>query len=213
MAFNPNQLLTNPASLLSVKGLVPPGGAPAPIPAAPPPVVEAAPVPPPPFDPTLYENAFSRLGMLNIANVADLGCGPGNFTSVMAKRNQRKEVYIGVDISHGHIKTARAAYPDWTFIYGDFRNREVIERYERFDAYLLLNVMDVLEDDLAFLDLLPPKKLLLFDMPRFAKPGSLRYHEDASSLRDRYSAHLSIRSVGRLRLGNDAYHMVVGERW
>ena len=171
------------------------------------------PAPPPPFSPVLYENAFSRLGMLNIANVADLGCGPGNFTSVMAKRNQRREVYVGVDISHAQIQTAKAAYPEWSFIYGDFRSPQVIERYERFEAYLLLNVMDILDDELAFLDLVPSGKPVLFSMPRFPKEGSLRYYEDVQSIRDRYSSHLAVKSVGRLALGADAYYMVVGVRW
>lgn len=213
MTFNPNQLLNNPASLITVKGLVAPHGIPgvvAPNQAAAP---KEEPAPPPPFDPTLYENAFSRLGMMNIANVADLGCGPGNFTSVMAKRGQRREVYVGVDISHAQISTAKAAYPDWNFIYGDFKDPQIIGRYERFEAYLLLNVMDVLDDELGFLDLVPSEKPLLFSMPRFPKEGSLRYYEEISDLRARYSTHLSVKSVGRLMLGTDAYYMVVATRW
>ncbi|MDR2456231.1 MAG: class I SAM-dependent methyltransferase [Deltaproteobacteria bacterium] len=205
MTFDPNQLLSNPASLLAVKHLA---SAPAPLAVDPEPAA-----PPPPFSPVLYENAFSRLGMMNIANVADLGCGAGNFTSVMERRGQRREVYLGVDISHAQIKTAKAAYPDWNFIYGDFRSPQVIERYERFEAYLLLNVMDVLEDELSFLELVPSGKPLLFNMPRFPKEGSLRYYEEMGELRDRYSGLLSVKSAGRLMLGSEAYYMVVGVRW
>jgi trans-aconitate methyltransferase len=211
MTFNPNQLLTTPASLLAIKGLAPPASAGPPPGLAPSPPAPAAAAPP--FDPALYENAFSRLGMLNIANVADLGCGAGNFTSVMAKRRQRREVYIGVDISHAQIQAARGAYPDWNFIYGDFRSREVIERYERFEAYLLLNVMDILDDELSLISLFPSQKPILFNMPRFPKEGSARYYEDVPALRERYSGHLAIKSVGRLNLGSEAYYMVVGVRW
>ncbi|MDR1297820.1 MAG: methyltransferase domain-containing protein [Deltaproteobacteria bacterium] len=205
MSFDPSQLLNNPAGLMGLRGQLPPrpaGDAP------------AEPVPPPPYDPTMYENAFGRLGLLQIANVADLGCGPGNFTGVMVKRRQKTEVYLGVDMSHNNIKTAKAAYPGWNFIYGDFLSPQVIQQYERYEAYLLLNMMDVMEDDQAFLDTVPSGKPVLFSMPRFPKEGSLRYFDDMSELRDRYSNHLSIQSVGRYAnaLG-ESYSMVVGRRW
>ncbi|MDR2366744.1 MAG: class I SAM-dependent methyltransferase [Deltaproteobacteria bacterium] len=205
MTFDPNQLLNNPANLLSLKGQLTP---------RPPVEAPAEPTPPPPYDKAMYENAYGRLGLLRIANVADLGCGVGNFTGVMVGRNQRPEVYLGVDISHNNIKTAKAAYPGWNFIYGDFFDPGVRQHYERFEAYLLLNVMDVLGDELAFLDTVPSEKPVLFSMPRFAKEGSARYFPDPMELRDRYSNHLSIKSVGRFgsALGED-YSMVVGTRW
>jgi hypothetical protein len=131
----------------------------------------------------------------------------------MVKRNQRREVYLGVDIGHANIQTARAAYPEWSFIYGDFRSPQIIERYERYEAFLLLNVMDILEDELSFLDLVPSQKPLLFNVPAFPKEGSLRYYGDVASLRERYSCHLSIKSVGRFNIGGEGYLMVVGVRW
>jgi trans-aconitate methyltransferase len=162
----------------------------------------------------MYENAYGRLGLLSIANVADLGCGVGNFTDVMVRKNQRFEVYIGVDMSHNNIKTCKATYPGWSFVYGDFHDPSVRQLYERYEAYLLLNVMDVLDDELAFLDTVPSQKPILFSMPRFPKEGSARYFDDPMTLRERYSNHLSIRSIGRCAdsLG-DNYSMVVGVRW
>jgi SAM-dependent methyltransferase len=146
--------------------------------------------------------------------VVDLGCGVGNFTGVMVKRRQKPEVYIGIDSSHNNIKTAKAAYPGWNFIYGDFTNPNVIQQYERFEAYLLLNMMDIMEDELAFLDTVPSQKPVLFSIPRFPKEGSLRYYDDPLALRDRYSNHLSIKSVGRYNNAQgETYSMVVGVRW
>ncbi|MDR1308462.1 MAG: methyltransferase domain-containing protein [Deltaproteobacteria bacterium] len=205
MSFDPNQLLNNPASLLTLQGQ-----------AAKRPATEAAPepVPPPPYDRTMYENAYGRLGLLRIANVVDLGCGPGNFTGVMVSRRQKPEVYLGVDMSHNSIRIAKAAYPGWNFIYGDFLSPGVRQQYERYEGFLLLNMMDVMEDELAFLDTVPSQKPVLFSMPRFPKEGSLRYYDDMTALRDRYSNHLSIKSVGRLSLAQgQSYSMVVGVRW
>ena len=118
-----------------------------------------------------------------------------------------------MDIAHAQIRTAKAASPEWSFIYGDFRSPQVIERYRRYEGFLLLNVMDLLEDDLGFLELVPSGKPLLFNMPRFAKEGSLRYYDTMTELRDRYGGHLAIKSVGRLQLGREPYYMVVGVRW
>jgi trans-aconitate methyltransferase len=215
MTFNPNQLLNNSVNLINLRGAgnqipVPPT---APKPAAPPPEASKEILPPPEFERGLYRDAYSRLGLLSIANVADLGCGYGNFTSVMVERNQKPEVYIGVDISHNRIKTARASYPGWNFVYGDFMAREVREKYERYEAYLLLNVVDILEDDLGILDSLPSGKPLIFSMPRTEKEGSLRFFTDQSSLRDHYSAILNIKSIGRFKSSEAVYSMILAHRW
>ncbi|MDR3154761.1 MAG: class I SAM-dependent methyltransferase [Deltaproteobacteria bacterium] len=202
MAFNPNQLLNNPASYLAFRGQ-----------AALQPQEPAAPVPAPPYDKAMYRDAYGRLGLMSIANVADLGCGCGNFTGVMAERGQKQEVYLGVDMSHDRIKVAKAAYPGWKFIYGDFTDPKVRQEYERYEAYLLLNVLDVIEDDLGFLETVPQGKPLLFSMPRAEKEGSIRHFPDMLSLREHYSPLVSIRSVGRFKSGDGAYSMVVGFRW
>ncbi|MDR2300962.1 MAG: class I SAM-dependent methyltransferase [Deltaproteobacteria bacterium] len=205
MTFDPNQLLNNPANLLSLKGQLAPRAMEEP---------SAEPVPPPPYDRAMYENAYGRLGLLHIANVVDLGCGVGNFTGVMVSRRQKPELYLGVDLSHNNIKVAKAAYPGWSFIYGDFNDPAVRQQYERYEAYLLLNMMDVMDDDLAFLDTVPSEKPVLFSMPRFPKEGSLRYFDDPALLRDRYSNYLAIKSVGRFSdAQGQTYSMVVAVRW
>jgi SAM-dependent methyltransferase len=202
MAFNPNQLLNNPASLLAFRGQ-----------SAARPAEPLEPVPPPPYDKALYKDAYSRLGLLSIANVADLGCGRGNFTGVMTDNGQRREVYLGVDMSHECVKVAKAAYPGWNFIYGDFNDPSVRREYERFEAYLLLNVLDVIEDDLGFLESVPQGKPVLFSMPRAEREGSVRHFPEAFALRERYSSLLNIRSVGRFKSADGELSMVVGVKW
>ncbi|MDR1165041.1 MAG: methyltransferase domain-containing protein [Deltaproteobacteria bacterium] len=203
MGFNPNQLLNNPASLLSIRSQAIAAQSQEP----------AAPVPPPPYDKGLYRDAYSRLGLLRIDNVADLGCGVGNFTGVMTEKKQRPEVYLGVDSSHANVKVAKAAYPGWNFIYGDFNSPQVRQEYERYDAYLLLGVLDVIEDDLGFLESAPSGKPILFSAPRAPKEGSLRHFPDMYAIRERYSGLLSVKTVGRFRSAEADYSMVVGVRW
>ena len=88
MTFDPNQLLNNPATLLSLKGQL---GVRAPE-ARPAGEKPPEPVPPPPYDKAMYENAYGRLGLLRIPNVAALGCGAGNYTGVITSRLQSPQV-------------------------------------------------------------------------------------------------------------------------
>jgi SAM-dependent methyltransferase len=199
MSFNPNNLLNNPANLISFRSQNTPKN--------------IVPVPAPPYDKGMYIDAYSRLGLLNIANIADLGCGTGNFTGVMLDKHQRPEVYLGVDNSHSQISTAKAAYPGWSFIYGDFFQANVRQEYERYEAYLMLNIVDVLEDDLSLLEMVPSGKPVLFSLPRGPVEGSLRYFSDQISIKERYSSLFSIRSVGRYRRPDVELSMIVGIRW
>lgn len=202
--FDANQLLNTPMSMLSplAKG-------------RPKEEAAAAPVPPPPFDSGLYLDAFGRLGLLSIDNVADLGCGAGNFVSVMVARNQRPEVYIGIDNNHHQISTAKAAYPGWKFVYGDFNSERVKAEYERYGAYLLLHMVDTVEDDMALLSSMPEGKPLVFSLPRFEKEGSHVFFTENREIQDRYSPILAIKSIGRYRhkASGEEYSMVVAKRW
>ena len=198
MSFNPNHLLNNPASLLTHPGLMAglDNGR-----------EEAAAEPPPPFDPGLYVNAYGRLGLLGINNVADLGCGAGNFVSVMTDRGMRPDMYVGVDNNHQRISTAKAAYPGWKFIYGDMRDSRVRAEYERYGALLMLNLIDTLEDDLDFLAGLPREKPLVFSITRAERPEARFFLAESNNIRERYSSILNIQSVGRY------YNANTGERW
>jgi len=206
MSFDPHHLLNTPESLLSHPGLMAGldngrEGAPA--------------EPPPPFDPGLYLNAYGRLGLLGIDNVADLGCGAGNFVSIMTKKGMRPEMYVGVDNNHQRISTAKAAYPGWKFVYGDMRDSRIRADYERYGAFLMLNLIDTLEDDLGFLASLPPEKPLLFSITISERPEACFFLPDSNSVRDRYSSVLQIKSVGRYFSPNtgEGWSIVLASRW
>ena len=205
MSFNPNHLLNTPASLLTHPGLLAglDNGR------------EATAEPPAPFDPGLYVNAYGRLGLLGINNVADLGCGAGNFVSVMIARGMRPDMYVGVDNNHQRISTAKAAYPGWKFIYGDMRDSRIRAEYERFGALLMLNLLDTLEDDLEFLAGLPPEKPLVFSIARKERPEALFFLAESNAVRDRYSSILQVKSVGRYYNAktDEDWSLVLASRW
>ena len=54
--------------------------------------------------------------------VADLGCGPGHVTSLLAGLGLDA---VGYDVSDGLLTEARQAFPDLTFSHGDLTNLEL----------------------------------------------------------------------------------------
>jgi hypothetical protein len=206
MSFNPNHLLNSPGALLSHPGLVAglDNGRAA-----------VAVEPPPPFDKGLYLNAYGRLGLLGINDVAELGCGAGNFVSVMTTKGMKPHMYVGVDLNHQRISTAKAAYPGWKFIYGDMRDSRIRAEYERYGAFLMLNLLDTMEDDLEFLASLPPEKHLVFSITDAEKPEVKFFATESNNVRERYSSILDIRYVGRYNNPNtgEGWFVVQATRW
>ena len=106
-------------------------------------------------DSGFYNDAFIRLGTLGIRNVADMGCGVGPFVDIMTAKKQNPQVYWGVDLDKNKIDAARGRYPGWSFTNGDFFNERTRAEFHRYDAFLFLNVLEYLEDDLGLLNSLP----------------------------------------------------------
>jgi hypothetical protein len=176
---------------------------------------EAPAEPPPPFEPGLYLDAYGRLGHLGINNVADLGCGVGNFVSIMTAKGMRPEMYVGVDNNHQRISTAKAAYPGWKFIYGDMRDSRIRAEYERYGAFLMLGLIDTLEDDLEFLASMPPEKPLVFSIANSERPEASFFLPESNAVRERYSSIIRIKTVGRYYRPNTNYgwFIVQGAKW
>lgn len=62
-------------------------------------------------------------------NVLDIGCGPGNSTSVLKERFPNAEI-LGVDSSANMIEKAKESYPDL-----DFRICDVVSELDKLDTY------------------------------------------------------------------------------
>jgi trans-aconitate methyltransferase len=64
------------------------------------------------------EDLAARVAVEAQARVADLGCGPGNSTAVLARRWPAAAL-TGIDRSEAMLAFARTAHPQWTWIAGD----------------------------------------------------------------------------------------------
>lgn len=176
-------------------------------------LAEPEPAVKPAFDPGMYINAYTRLGMLNIMNVADLGCGAGNFVDIMIQRNQKPEMYLGLDANHAQIKLAKALYPGWPFIYGDIASERGRAEYEHYGAFLMLNLLDAIEDDLGFLEALPREKPLVFSLASRPGEGLVRHLPEGRDVYERYSGLLTIKSLGLYKGPAGVWHMCTAVKW
>lgn len=171
-------------------------------------------VPPPDIDYGMYRDAYVRLGMVNIANVADLGCGEGHFAKVLVERKQRPGVYWGVDLDLGRIQTARERYPGWRFAYGDFFSDKVQMEFVKFEGFLVLNVLEYLEKDEELLRSIPSGRPVIFSVPAFEAEGAIRRFSSDVEVRERYSAVVRIQHLGQYRTEDGGvYFMGTSYRW
>ena len=63
----------------------------------------------------------SRIKLDSPATIIEIGCGPGNSTSVLASR-WPSSVLTGVDSSEEMVARASQDYPDWLWIHADVRD-------------------------------------------------------------------------------------------
>lgn len=83
--------------------------------------------------------------------VLDVGCGTGEVASDLAAK---ADLVVGVDIKKGHIEAARAKYrqPNLKFFESDASTLDLgALGVDRFDAVVLSNVLEHLEDRVSFL--------------------------------------------------------------
>lgn len=83
----------------------------------------------PTWDPTQYlkyanertrpaRDLVAQIPLARIREAADLGCGPGNSTEVIAERWPEARL-TGVDNSPAMLEAARKAHPDWRWVQAD----------------------------------------------------------------------------------------------
>lgn len=79
--------------------------------------------------------------------IADVGCGTGANIGAFSKTHQ----CLGVDISETAIKLAEQRFPDVTFKVGSVQDPSISNSISQADCVLLLDVLEHIQDDFAFL--------------------------------------------------------------
>jgi SAM-dependent methyltransferase len=125
----------------------------------------------------LMEPSTSRL-------IVDVGCGPGGNIASFASMFR----CLGVDSSEPAIELARRRFPGVAFVLG-IAPRDIPEQAGEADLWLLMDVLEHVDDDLTMLTALvaaaKPGALFFITVP--ADPALWSPHDDAAGHRRRYT--------------------------
>lgn len=152
-----------------------------------------------------YRDLWRRTAKLvpKDATVVELGCGPGMLLPYLGIRS-----YVGLDFSPNAIATARRMYPR-----ADFRVADVREPIPAADVYVMNEVLEHLDDDLALLRSLPPSTVVL-SAPSFDSASHVRFFAKEGAAVKRYGRVLAIDHTEYVRHGSAGrfFHLIRGRR-
>lgn len=94
---------------------------------------------------------------------ADMGCGPGYTTDMLARATRANEV-TGIDISSYFLELAKQAYPDYQFVQDDVTRLKPTRRYDFIYCRFLLSHLQHIDQVLTgWLTLLNNRGILFID--------------------------------------------------
>src|SRR5215469_11075646 len=131
-----------------------------------------------------FLDLLARIGAESPRYVADLGCGPGNLTALLARRWPGAEV-AGVENSPEMIEAARATVPGLSFELGDVRDWRPSREVDVITCNAVLQWVPDHGDLVAsWADMLAPGGWLAFQLPgNFTGPSHELVAELAASPR------------------------------
>ena len=96
------------------------------------------------FNRWIFDSIAPHLGK----SVLEIGCGIGNFTSLLAVPGRK---VTAVDLEPEFVETAKAAMPPQSSVEFHAGDATTMEWENQFDTILMLDVLEHIEDDLGFL--------------------------------------------------------------
>lgn len=150
----------------------------------------------------LYEAAAALIPQ--DAKVVELGCGAGRFAPYALDRT---EDYLGVDFAPALVEQARASNPTGLFEVRDLRT----DALPRGEVYVLLEVLEHLDDDLALLRRIQWGRLVILSVPSFDSAAHVRKFPEEGSASARYGDLLRIEHEQVIPLPSGAFfHLIAG---
>ena len=116
--------------------------------------------------------------------IADLGCGVGRFAELLAERGYRR--YWGVDFSAQRVELARANVPGATFTVGDLRAPEIRDRYDAYETFTVMEVLEHLQEDRDVVRSIPAGRRVILTVPNYQAAAHVRYFTTVEAACERY---------------------------
>jgi SAM-dependent methyltransferase len=133
-----------------------------------------------------------RLTRSGCRSVLDIGCGPGQFASLM--RDKGLPRYCGIDLSEKAIQSAKSLCAAYTFLNVNVFETDVFETLA-YDVVTSLEFLEHVNDDVAVLRRIPQGKRFIGSVPNFADPSHVRFFLNCDAVRSRYGDLFSSFSV------------------
>jgi 2-polyprenyl-3-methyl-5-hydroxy-6-metoxy-1,4-benzoquinol methylase len=111
----------------------------------------------------LWAVIADRLATANARRILDIGCGPGQFATLLYDKGFRH--YCGIDFSATAIQLARTRCPDFEFVCADLRDPGLLEG-RMYDWALVLETLEHVDDDLGLLSRLHPGCGVFLTVPK-----------------------------------------------
>ncbi|MCI4128467.1 methyltransferase domain-containing protein [Bacillus haynesii] len=136
----------------------------------------------------VYEEAARLLPESKDETIVDIGCGTGRFAKLLFDKGYRK--YLGIDFSKGMLEEAKRYNPSFTFIEGNVYDEAIVRMLQKYHVFVLLEVLEHIEKDKAFLSSLPQGSDMVISVPNYDSRAHVRHFKHIDEVIERYDGIL-----------------------
>lgn len=146
-----------------------------------------------------------------IKSILDIGCGPGQFAEFLLEETSNVS-YEGIDFSEIAIKQATERCPAASFQVLDFMKYDGMMTLD-VDAYIILEVLEHIEQDLTLIEKIPNGKLVIFSVPNFDALAHVRFFKSVEDVYLRYSKYFNELKIEKIHVKKMAFiYLGIGTR-
>ncbi len=132
----------------------------------------------------LWTVIADRIVRRGLGSVLDIGCGPGQFASLL--RDKGLSHYAGIDFSPRRIAQARNVCPEFAFTEADVFETDLSGAANNCDAVVCCEFLEHVERDREVLEKISAGTWFFGTVPNFPDPAHVRHFSNAREVSDRY---------------------------
>lgn len=124
-----------------------------------------------------------RMQRADVRSVLDIGCGPGQFASLLRDRGLSR--YCGVDFSSKRIDWARRVCPQYSFVEADAFQTDLFESFDH-DTVVCNEFLEHVDRDRDVLRRIRAGIRVFATVPSFPFTSHVRHFDNPQQVADRY---------------------------